>query len=113
MYKVLFYQQKDGKRPIRKFMDSTQNSLRAKINKQILALQNYGLTNLNPYLRKLAGIPLWEARILGRDSTRIICAVLIEKKIVILNIFRKKSQKTPIKEIAISIKRYRDLTNDI
>ena len=113
MYKVYFYEQKNGKSPIRKFLDSCQRSLRAKINKQIIALKKFGLTTENPYLRKLIGTPLWESSILGKDNTRIICIVRIKRKIVVLNIFRKKGMKTPIKEMNLSMKRYRDLTSDI
>ena len=113
MYTVYFYEQKDGKSPIKEFIENCQVPLRSKINKQIRALQDFGLTLANPYLRKLTGTPLWECRILGKDSTRIICAVVIQGKIIILNIFRKKSMKTPAKEIGLSLKRYHDLTNDI
>lgn len=113
MYKVYFYEQKDGKSPVLDFIKSCQSSLRTKISKQIKTLQNYGLTENNPYLRKLTGTPLWESRILGRDNTRIICVAVIERKIIILNIFRKKGNKTPIRELELSMKRYKDLTNDI
>lgn len=113
MYSVYFYEQKDGKSPIKEFIESCQIPLRSKITKQIRALHEFGLTLANPYLRKLSGTPLWECRILGKDNTRIICAAVIKGKIVILNIFRKKSMKTPIKEIELSLKRYKDLTNDI
>jgi len=113
MYAVYFYERKDGGTPIRAFIDSCQNTLRSKIAKQIKTLREFGLTLANPYLRKITGTPLWESRILGKDSTRIICVAILQGKIVILNIFRKKSTKTPIKEINLSIKRYKDLTNDI
>lgn len=109
MYKVYFYTQKDGKSPVLEFLESCQKTLRVKISKQIKVLQDFGLTTGNPYLRKLAGTPLWESRILGRDNTRIISVALIGRKIVILNIFRKKSQKTPLKEIQLSVKRYKGL----
>jgi phage-related protein len=113
MYKVYFYEQKNGKSPIREFILASQKPLRSKITKQIKAMQEFGLTEDNPYLRKLTGTPLWESRILGKGSTRIICVAWIERKIVVLNIFRKTSIKTPIKEITLSMKRYRDLTIDI
>ena len=113
MYAVYFYEQKDGKSPVREFISSCQNTLRVKIAKQIRALQEFGLTLANPYLRKITGTPLWESRILGKDSTRIVCITIIQGKIVVLNIFRKKSQKTPTRQIETSMKRYKDLTNDI
>lgn len=113
MYKVYFYTEKNGKSPVRKFIDSLQKPLRSKITKQINTLQKFGLTIENPYLRKLTGTPLWESRILGKDNTRIISVALIERRIIILNIFRKKSMQTPIKEIKLSMKRYKDLTGDI
>ena len=113
MYKVYFYEQKTRKSPVLDFIKACQSPLRTKISKQIKTLQNYGLTENNPYMKKLTGTPLWESRILGRDNTRIICVALIEQKIVILNIFRKKGNKTPVRELELSMKRYKDLTNDI
>ena len=109
MYKVRFYEERSGKRPIREFIDSSQKSMRVKIDRQIAYMQRFGLTTANPSLKKLSGTPLWEVRILGRDSVRIICVAIINKEIFIVHIFKKKSNKTLPKDIYLALKRYQAL----
>jgi len=108
MYKVGFYRGSDGKSPIASFISSTEKPLQVKINRQIAYLQRFGLTSANPSLKKLTGTPLWEVRILGRDSTRIICAAMVKNEILIVHIFTKKSNKTRSKDLNISLKRYKE-----
>ena len=109
MYTISFYEERNGRRPIRDFILSANKSLRTKIEHQLAYLQEFGLTHENPNLKKLAGTPLWEVRILGKDSTRIICVTIFDKEIFVLHIFRKKSNKTSPKDINIAIKRYEGL----
>lgn len=106
MYKVTFYTLSDGNSPISDFLDSSQKSLRSKIIRQFGYLEEFGLTSINPNLRKLTGTPLWEVRILGKDSVRIICVALVSKEIVIVHIFTKRKNKTPSIEIRTALKRY-------
>ena len=108
MYKVRFYIARNGRSPIKDFIDSAQKSLRAKVTKQINTLQQFDLTVENPYLRKVSGTPLWESRILGKDSTRIICVTVVNKEIVIIHIFRKKDNKMSSRDLKISLKRYKE-----
>lgn len=109
MYKVRFYEEKNGKCPIRNFISSSQKSLREKINHQISHLEEFGLTLENPSLRKLTGTPLWEIRILGRDSTRMICVAVINNEIVVIHIFKKKSNKISPRDLKIALDRYKRL----
>lgn len=113
MYKVRFYTLPSGKSPIKEFLLNSQESLRVKITKQIKHLGEFGLTFSNPNLKKLTGTPLWEVRILGRDSARIICVAIVKERIVIIHIFRKKSNKTSSKDIKIAMSRFKTLTSDI
>ncbi len=114
MYRVRFHEEKNGKTPIQDFIVSAEKSLRLKINRQIAYLQEFGLTGENPALKKISGTKLWEVRILGKDSTRIICVAIVNKEILILHIFRKKSNKMSPKDFKVALKRYKeDLDNDI
>lgn len=113
MYAVYFYQQKDGKSPIIEFIQSVGKPLRIKIERQVAYLRRFGITKENPSLRKLTGTPLWEIRILGKDNTRIICAVVVHGKIFIVHIFKKKGNKTSLGDIDLALKRYKSLTSDI
>jgi phage-related protein len=108
MYKVRFYKSESGKTPIEKFLNSTDKSTRSKIDRQIAHLEEFGLSRINPALKKLAGTPLWEVRILGKNGVRIICVAVIDREILVLHIFKKKSDKTSFKDLNISLKRYKE-----
>ena len=69
-------------------------------------IQSYGLQAILPHTKKLSGTPLWEIRILGKDSLRILYVISHKEIILILHAFIKKTQKTPPKEIVIALKRY-------
>jgi len=43
--------------------------------------------------------------ILNKDSYRIVYAYAFQKNVVFLHVFKKKSTKTPKKEIKLAIKR--------
>ncbi len=62
-----------------------------------------------PHIKKLTGTPLWEIRILGEDSIRILYVTKQEKKIILLHAFVKKTDQTPKKEIDISLARLSEI----
>jgi len=66
----------------------------------------YGLSSLLPHVKKLTGTPLWEIRILGKDSIRILYVLIQEENVLVLHGFIKKTQKTPTKEIELATNRY-------
>jgi phage-related protein len=54
---------------------------------------------------------LWELRITGRDGiARVIYVTAIGRRMVILRVFVKKTQKTPPRELAIARQRAKDVT---
>lgn len=110
MYQVDFYTTSGGKSPPWEFIQKSEVRVSRKILRHVQYIKMYGLTLENRYLRKLTGTNLWESRILGNDSARIICAAFIGRRIIILNIFLKKSNKTPAKEIEVAQQRFRELT---
>ena len=106
--KIYYYLNSSGENVIRKFIISLQKSQQAKIRRKLQLINDYGLTQANPRLRKLSGTPLWEIRILGQDNIRIFYIVPEINSVLILHGFIKKSQKTPPKEIQTALKRYSD-----
>ena len=90
MFVVDFYSQDGKSTSVTKFLDSCDVKLRAKILRQLKYVECRGLNQAIPSLRKLTGTPLWELRILGKDSIRIICGNLKGKRVIVLDIFRKK-----------------------
>lgn len=115
MNHVTFYTTKvnKSKSPITIFLDSCSENIRAKIIKQLKYVEEFGLTPAIPNLKKVTSTPFWELRILGKDNVRIFCINLPEKEVKVIHIFLKKKQKTPLKELATALKRFKDLTIDI
>ncbi|EKD80403.1 MAG: hypothetical protein ACD_40C00113G0004 [uncultured bacterium] len=87
------------------YLDNATESEQRKIVKNLKYLQEYGVRSEVIDLKKLQGYDFWEARITGKNNTRIFCAQ--KKNIVyILYIFRKKTRKTKIKDLAYGQKQY-------
>ena len=62
-----------------------------------------------PYIKHLEG-KLWEMRMKGRDTiARAIYVTAVGKRIVVLRVFTKKTQKTPRREIEIALKRAKEV----
>ena len=102
MYKIIFYINKKGDSEIYNYIKSlrskTDKSSKIKLNKIISyidKLSEYGLSIGKPYIKHLAN-DIWELRPL-RD--RILFANWNNNSFILLNIFMKKSNKTPKKEI--------------
>lgn len=91
--------------PVKKFIESTEPKTKKKIFKIFEFIEKYGIRAVFKNTKKLVGTSLWEIRILGKSSTRIIYATIYKADILLLNGFLKKSQKTPKKEISVSIDR--------
>lgn len=107
MYIVEFYTSPNGKSIIKDILDDCSKPQRSKILKAIATMEEFGISRDIPNLRKLSGTKLWEYRILGKDNIRLILVTIINGRIIILNIFIKKKQKTPINELNISNDRYK------
>ncbi|CAN7351721.1 type II toxin-antitoxin system RelE/ParE family toxin [Neorhizobium sp. LjRoot104] len=62
-----------------------------------------------PYVKHLEG-PIWEMRMRGRDGIARAAYVTVSgHRIVVLHVFRKKTQKTPRRDIEIALRRARDV----
>jgi phage-related protein len=62
-----------------------------------------------PYVKHLEG-KLWEMRMTGRDGiSRAIYVTAFERRVVVLRVFIKKSEKTPASELQIARDRLREV----
>lgn len=102
-YEIVFFQTNRGDRPVQSFVYSLDKSTYSKYVRLIDVLFNYGPSVSMPYSRKLTKY-LSELRTKGKNPIRIIYT-LIENKYFLLHAFKKKTQKTPTKEIQIAEKR--------
>lgn len=107
-WRVVYYVSSSGDIPVRDFLDAAGPTLKAKALRILLHIEEYGLQVVIPHIKKLSGTPLWEIRILGGDSARILFVTQVEKRILLLHAFYKKTQKTPQKEIALALKRLQE-----
>lgn len=106
-YRIVYYLTPSGENPVKNFIDSLQKIQKAKIFRLFQVYIGYGLSAIVPHTKKLAGTPLWEIKIKGKDNIRIIYVVRTKDSILVLHGFIKKKQKTPRKELEIAIERYR------
>jgi phage-related protein len=99
------------------FLPSAENEeallpldMQARLARVIKAIQTYGLEDLpRDWVRPL-GNKLWELRLTGRDGiARAIYVTATGKRVVILRVFVKKTQKTPPREIKIALQRAREV----
>lgn len=103
-WQILYYISSSGDNPVKNFLDQ-RSSVKSKAFKIFQYIREFGLTAAIPHIKKLTGSPLWEIRILGEDSARILYVTRKEKQILLLHAFVKKTNKTPRREIEIAISR--------
>ena len=62
-----------------------------------------------PHVKHLRG-PLWEMRMKGRDGiSRAFYVTVVGKRVVVVRVFVKKTQKTPSREIELALKRAKEI----
>lgn len=63
-----------------------------------------------PYVKHLEG-PLWEIRMRGRDGiSRALYVTAKGRRVVVVRVFVKKTQKTPRREIRLALERAKEVT---
>lgn len=102
MYDIFFYRDKKGKSPIMDYIqelsvkDGKDCRIRLKkIHEYVKYLSKVGIKAGEPYIKHLGG-GMWELRPL-RD--RILFVAWDGKSFLLLHMFVKKTQKTPVREI--------------
>ena len=92
-------------------LDALPADMRARLEHIVRLIQEFGLERVRePHVKHLEG-PLWEMRLKGRGGiARAIYLTASGRRIVIVRAFRKKSQKTPRREIELALKRAKEVT---
>lgn len=101
-WKVVLYRSPSGDYPVQQFIDSLEIKAQAKVRNTITLLAKFGIRLGLPHVKKLTVTDLWELRILGSDSIRVLYVAVTGKTFVLLHGFKKKKYKTPPKEIKIT-----------
>ena len=84
--------------------------MRAQLTRISLMIEEFGLERMRePYVKHLQG-PLWEMRMRGSDGvSRALYVTASSKRVVIVRVFVKKTQKTPSREIDLALKRAKEV----
>jgi phage-related protein len=101
-WKVVLYRSPSGDYPVQQFIDSLEIKAQSKVRNTVKLLQEFGIRLGLPHVKKLTGTDLWELRILGSDSLRLVYVAVTGRTFVLLHGFKKKKDKTPQKEIKIA-----------
>ncbi len=104
-WKIKYYAPIVSASPVYEFINSLTEKAQSKIYRTFELLIQYNITLRDPHVKKLIGTSLWELRILGEDSIRILYIADKESTFFLLHGFKKKKPKTPRKEINIALKR--------
>ena len=106
-FEIVFYDKPDGSEPVKVFLLSVDDKMRARLIKTIELLAQNGTALRMPYSKHLVdGIFEIRAKV-GSNISRVLYFFVIGKRIVLTNGFVKKTQKTPKNEIELA-KKYRN-----
>jgi len=109
MLRPCYYRTSSGRCPVRDYIESLDDDLRARIKNALLSLCEEHPRVLTVSIKHLPR-ELWEVRVTGRNRSqhRILYAVAGER-LLLLHAFTKKSQRTPQREIETAARRLSDL----
>jgi phage-related protein len=74
-------------------------------------IESMGLQQVRePYVKHIRGT-LWEMRMTGKDGiSRALYVTAVGKRVMIARVFVKKTQRTPVHEIELAVKRLKEWT---
>ena len=106
-WRVKFFHTKRGDHPVEDFIEEQDKSTQTKIAHSIRLLVDYGPFLKPPDIKKIRN-KLYELRIPGKISVRIFYTIH-ESEYYLLHGFKKKSQKTPSRELRIALDRMQEI----
>ncbi|MGA1995841.1 MAG: type II toxin-antitoxin system RelE/ParE family toxin [Bryobacteraceae bacterium] len=85
--------------------------MKARFRRIAELIQSYGLEQMRePHVKHLEGL-LWEMRMKGKDGiSRTIYVAARGRRVVVVRVFLKKTQKTPRREIDLAMERAKEVT---
>lgn len=106
-WNVRFYQTRRGDYPVDDFLSDQDNEISTKVFSYFSLLQNNGPFLKPPQIKKLQS-NLYELRVKSKLNIRIFYT-MFNNEYYILHVFKKKTQKIPIKELKIAIDRMKTI----
>ena len=92
-------------------LDAQPRDVRANFDRIVQLVQAVGIERVHePYIKHLEG-RIWEMRLRGRDGiARALYVTATGRRVVILRVFTKKTQKTPRREIELARRRAEEMS---
>ncbi len=91
-------------------IEALPNDMRARLVRLAHVIEQAGFEALPPGSVKHLDEKLWELRVSGRDGiARAIYLTVVGRRVVILHVFVKKSQKTPPRELELARRRAKEV----
>ena len=112
-WKVILYRNSSGDYPVQEFINGLEIKAQSKVKDTIKLLQEFGIRLGLPHVKKLTGTKLWELRIVGSNSLRVLYITMTGKTFVLLHGFKKKKDKISPKEIKVAEDRLAELRSRI
>lgn len=107
-WKVVFYLTSVGNNPVLEFIRAQDQRTKNKIEQAIELVKERNVKARYPLVSKVSG-KIWEIRIeVATNIYRILYFIYVDKRIVLLHGFQKKSDKIPAKEIDIALARMKE-----
>ena len=91
-------------------LDALPEDIQASFLRIAELIRSKGLEQVRePYVKHLDG-PIWEMRLKGRGGiARAAYVTAIGKRVVVVHVFGKKTEKTPRREIEIALRRAKEV----
>jgi phage-related protein len=109
-WEIEYYETAEKKSPVKEFIDSLSPESKAKYVFVSDLLEEHGIVVKEPYVKPITGYrKLFEIRIKDKANIhRILYFAFTGRKFILLHGFTKKTERTPIREIEIAVKRMED-----
>ena len=104
-WRLIYWESASGQQPIYNFIEKQDKISQAKIYNTFELLIEYGTSLKVPHVKKVTGTSLWELRILGSNNLRFFYITYIRNSFLILHAIKKKTNKTPVKDIRLAVRR--------
>ncbi len=84
--------------------------MQARFSRVVELIETFGLNQVGPpHIKHLEG-SLWEIRLTGKSGiSRALYVMAKQKRVVVVRVFVKKTQKTPRREIKLALERAKEI----
>lgn len=91
-------------------LEAMPADIRARFGRIANLIETHGIEQVRePHIKHLKD-RLWEMRMTGRDGiVRALYVTAAERRVVVVRVFTKKTQKTPAREIGLAIRRAKEV----